>query len=152
MDKTLRVMLLTCCAALLVVGLAAGSAPARINAKTTLRIFDPTGHVHAQVTLSGIARRQTAVSTDTAPRGMGDLLITFNKAGRTGFCHLTRGLARRGARLHNHHEWNAFEVNGHIYLRAYVDYRVQPNGLCGAPGFQAPLKLATARHLAQLLR
>jgi hypothetical protein len=120
--------------------------------KTTLRIFDPTGHIHAQVTLSGIVRRQTAVTYVNYPRGTGRLLLVFNRAGRTDFCRLTQGLARRGARLHNHHEVNAFEVNGHIYLRPYVDYRYYPNGLCGLPDLQMQMKLVTAGQLARLLR
>jgi len=152
MGEAMRVRLLTCCVTLVASGLVAVGASAQSNAKTTLRIFDPTGQIHAQVTLSGIVRRQTAVTYVNDPRGMGRLLLVFNRAGRTDFCRLTRGLARRGARLHNHHEVNAFEVNGHIYLRPYVDYRYYPNGLCGLPDLQMQMKLATARQLTRLLR
>ena len=132
--------------------LAAGGASARSDAKTTLRIFDPTGHIPAQVTLAGIVRRRTWVTTFDEPRRTGALILKFNKTGESDFCRLTRGLARRGAPLHNHHEVNAFQVNGHIYLRPYVDYRAVPNGLCGFPDLQVPMKLATARYLARLLR
>jgi hypothetical protein len=128
----------------------AAAASAQSGGRVTLRIYDPTGHSHTQVTLAGIVRRQTHV-THVGNLPTGTLGIVFTKAGRTDFCKLTRALARRGARHHNHHELSAFEVNGHIYARPSIDYRVAPNGLC-VPALAVQLKLATTRRLARLLR
>ena len=147
----LRVWPLVCVALVLCALGVAGAASAQSGAKVTLRIYDPTGHSHAQVTLAGIVRSQTHV-THIGDLPTGTLGIVFTKAGRTDFCKLTRALARRGARLHDHHELSAFSVNGRIYARPYIDYRVYPNGLCGVPSLSVQLKLATARHLARLLK
>jgi hypothetical protein len=136
--------------ALCALGLTA-AASAQSGGMVTLRIYDPAGHIHTRVTLAGIARRETHV-THLGNLPTGTLGIVFTKAGRRGFCKLTRALAHRGARLHNHHESSAFAVNGHIYARPYIDYRVAPNGLCGVPALSVSMKLATARRLARLLR
>ena len=142
-------------AALLVSGLGLGAAIARSGGNVTLRIFDPKGRVHAQVTLAGIVRSKTRVIQLPGDRpGSGNLSLAFTRAGRTAFCTLTRGLAQVGARLHRPQP-DALEVDGRLYSRGYVEYRVFPRGLCvrgSASRILFSMKLTTARTLAHHIR
>jgi hypothetical protein len=151
----LKASLFLCCAALLVGSLAVGAAMARSGTKVTLRVFDPVGRVRAQVTLAGIVRSETrTIRIPGDPSGVGRLSLAFTKTGRTSFCSLTRGLAHVGARLHNL-QADALEVNGRIYGRGYIEYRIFPDGLCvsgSAPQIQFSMKLTTARRLTRLIR
>jgi hypothetical protein len=151
----LKASLVLCCVALLVGSLADGAARARSGTKVTLRIFDSKGRVRAQVTLAGIVRSETrTIRIPSDPAGVGRLSFAFTKTGRTSFCSLTRGLAHVGARLH-HLQSDALEVDGRIYGRGYIEYRVFPDGLC-VPGsareIQFSMNLTTARRLTRLIR
>lgn len=151
----LKASLVLCCAALLVSGPAVGAARARSDTKVTLRIFDPKGRISARVTLGGIVRSQTrTIRLPSDPSGVGELSLAFTKAGRRSFCSLTRGLAHVGARRQQL-QADALEVDGRIYSRGYVEYRIFPNGLCAkgsAPQIQFSMKLTTARRLTRLIR
>ncbi len=152
---TRKGILVLCCAALLVSSPAVWAARARSGTKPTLRIFDPKGRVRAQVTLAGILRSETrTIRIPGDPPGVGRLSLAFTKTGRTSFCSLTRGLAHVGARL-LHIQADALEVDGRIYARGYIEYRIFPNGLCvsgSAPQILFSMKLATARRLTRLIR
>jgi hypothetical protein len=148
-------ILVLCCAALLVGSLAVRAAEARSGSKLSLRIFDPHGRVRARVTLAGIVRSETrTIRIPSDPPGVGRLSVAFTKSGRTSFCSLTRGLAHVGARL-QHLQADALEVDGRIYARGYIEYRIFPNGLCvpgSASQIQFSMKLTTARRLTRLIR
>jgi hypothetical protein len=151
----LKPMLVLCCAALLVSGVSAGAATAQSRGNVTLRIFDPRGRVHALVTLAGIVRSKThVVVLPSDQTGSGNVSLAFTKAGWTSFCSLTRGLAHVGSRLHRLQS-DALKVDGRIYSRGYIEYRMFPNGLCvkgSAPRILFSMKLTTARSLAGLIR
>ena len=121
----------------------------------TLRIFDPMGRVHAQVTLAGIVRSKTRVIRLPSDRaGAGNISLAFTKAGWTSFCSLTRGLAHVGARLHRLQS-DALKVDGRLYSRGYIEYQIYPNGLCvkgSSPRILFPMKLTTAHTLTRLIR
>jgi len=148
-------MLALCCGALLVSGVSVGAATAQSAGNVTLRIFDPKGRVHAQVTLAGIVRSETGViNLPSDQPGTANLSLGFTKAGWTSFCSLTRGLARLGTRLHRLQS-DALEVDGRLYSRGYIEYRTFPNGLCvkgSAPRILFSMKLTTARGLTRLIR
>jgi hypothetical protein len=151
----LRPLLVLGCAALLVCGVSVGAATAQTRGNVTLRIFDPKGRVHARVTLAGIVRSKThVVRLPSDQTGSGNVSLAFTKAGWTDFCSLTRGLAHVGSRLHRL-QADALEVDGRLYSRGYIEYRIFPNGLCvkgSAPRILFPMKLTTARSLARLIR
>lgn len=117
---------------------------------STLRIFDPTGAIKVQVTSAEVALSTVrAVST---PTGEAALVGKFTARGRVKFCTLTRGVAKRGTRLH-HDQHIAFAVAGHVIGRPTIQSRLFPNGLCGSPSFEvAGLKLAEARRLSRAIR
>lgn len=148
-------MLVLCCAALLVSGASAGAATTQSSGKVTLRIYDPKGRVHARVTLGGIVRSKThVVELPSDQTGSGNVSLAFTKAGWTSFCSLTRGLARVGSRLHQLQS-DALKVDGRVYSRGYIEYRIYPNGLCvkgSVPRILFSMKLTTARSLARLIR
>jgi hypothetical protein len=151
----LKSPLIVCCAALLVGGgPVVGAATARSNAQLTLRIFDPKGRVPAQVSLAGVVRSNTrAIQLPGDSAGSGRLSLAFTKFGRTSFCSLTRGLAHVGARLHRVQS-DALEIEGRVYGRGYIEYRIFPDGLCvsgSAPNILFSMRMATARRLARLL-
>jgi hypothetical protein len=151
----LRPILALCCAAFLVSGVSVGAATAQSGGKVTLRIFDPTGRVQARVTLAGIVRSKTRVIKLPGDQpGAANLSLGFTKAGWTSFCSLTRGLAHVGTRLHRLQS-DALKVDGRLYSRGYIEYRIFPEGLCvkgSAPRILFSMKLATARSLTRLIR
>ena len=155
MQIVLRPLLALCCAALLVSGVSVGAATARSGRKVTLRIFDPKGRVHAQVTLAGIVRSQTRVIQLPGDQpGSANLSLGFTRAGWTSFCSLTRGLAHLGSRLRRLQS-DALKVDGRLYSRGYIEYRIYPNGLCvkgSAPRILFSMKVTTARGLTRLIR
>jgi hypothetical protein len=129
------------------------AASAATHAKVNFRIYDPKGLIHAQVTLSGLVRSAArAWRPPYSSPGHGALSLTFNRTGETAFCRLTRGLARRGARLHRV-QYQGIVIDGWVSTKTNVDYRHFPNGLCGSPGLEIQgIKLTTARRLARLIR
>jgi hypothetical protein len=151
----LRLILALCCAAVLVSGVSVGAATAQSGGNVRLRIFDPKGRVHAQVTFAGIVRSKTRVIKLPGDQpGAASLSLGFTKAGWASFCTLTRGLAHVGSRLHRLQS-DALTVDGRLYSRGYIEYRIFPNGLCvkgSAPRILFSMKLTTARSLARLIR
>jgi hypothetical protein len=81
-----------------------------------LRIFDPTGRVHAEVRLAGIAQRGILVTrSDRADEA--DVSLPLTKAGKADFCALTQALG--GGSF-------AMELRGRVYSideRDYTSYR-----------------------------
>ncbi len=115
-----------------------------------LRISDLAGRVKAEVTNAGVVR--SSVRAVRQAGGAAAVVGVFTKDGASKFCSLTRGLARRGARVHRPQHF-AIAVGGRVYARPWVDYRAFPNGLCGSPGFEwGGMQLPVARRLARLIR
>jgi hypothetical protein len=71
--------------------------------------------------------------------------------GATKFHALTRGLARRGARLRRNLAV-AIEIDGRVRARPFVDYRLYPDGLDGSQGIEVQLPRALARRFAKQIR
>jgi hypothetical protein len=114
------------------------------------RLFDPTGHVPAEVATADILR--SAARAYPEPGGSAALFVQLTPRGASEFHALTRGLARRGARLHRRQSF-VVTIDGHVYARPFVDYKASPDGLDGRSGLELQgLKLATARRLAKEIR
>jgi hypothetical protein len=119
------------------------------NSRVEFRVYDPTGVVHTEVTGSDVVR-----SSVHAVRVSGSvhLYVGLTKTGASKFQTLTRALARRGARLHRPQSL-AVAIDGHVYWRPSVDYKLFPNGIPGSSGLDMQvLRLAVAQRLAKLIR
>jgi hypothetical protein len=87
-----------------------------------LRVFDPSGSIRATVTSADVVRSSVrAVKFAGSPV----IIVPLRSSGSAKFCALTRGLARRGARLANAQHL-AVEVAGRIYARPCIDYTAFP--------------------------
>jgi hypothetical protein len=123
------------------------------GSRAGLRIYDPSAHVKGQVTAGDVVPS----SVRTGPESGGTAHTYFiyfglTSRGRQRFHSLTRALARRGARLHRVQRF-AFEVNGHVYGRPFIDYRLYPNGIDGSSGIEIPgVPPKSAKRVARELR
>ena len=153
---SLRSKTLSLLSAVAMVGLLASAASGG-GARTGLRVYDPSGQVKTEVTSADVVRSSVrAVSSPVVsppqPGRAAGLVFSLTKRGASKFESLTRALAQRGARLHRNQRF-AVEVGGRIYLRPWVDYRRNPNGLPGGSGVEITgLAIATARMLVRLIR
>jgi len=115
-----------------------------------LRIYDSVGQAKWEVRTPDVVRSSARASRQ--PGGVAALYFRLTTNGAFKFHSLTRALARRGTRLHRSQRF-AFEVDGRVYARPFIDYRASPNGLDGRSGIQVGgLKLATAQRLARGIR
>jgi preprotein translocase subunit SecD len=115
-----------------------------------LRIYDPLGNVKGQVTESDVLRRTARASQE--PDGSWSVTFRLTEKGEAGFHRLTRGLAKRGARIHRPLRFR-IEMNGRVESRSTIDYRIFPDGFGVETGMWFPgLRPATAQQLAQQIR
>lgn len=115
-----------------------------------LRIYDTLGQAETEVTASdvlpGSVRVQRLSGTSAG------LFFRFTSEGKASFHRLTRTVARRGARL-GRLQRIAIEINGTVYARPSIDYRLFPDGDGGERGLEiAGLDPSTARRLADQMR
>ena len=114
-----------------------------------LRMYDPAGQVRSEVTLADVVRSSARA---TLARGVAPSLdFRLTNRGILRCDSLTRALARRGARL-GLNQAVALEINGRVYARPTVDYRLYPDGLDCSSGIEVALKLKTAQRLASEIR
>jgi hypothetical protein len=115
-----------------------------------LRIYDPLGHIKAEVTASDVLRR--SARTARSPDGSWSFYFRLTDEGETEFHRLTRALAKRGARLHRPQRFR-IEMNGTVLSHSTIDYRIFPEGFGVETGMEFPgLRPATARRLADQMR
>ena len=127
-------------------------APARGGTSTeVLRIYDPTGQVKTELTISDIVR--SSALADRSIGGVPALVFALTKSGQGKLHVLTRGLARRGARLHRNQVF-AIAIDGHVYSTPFIDYKVEPDGIpAGGSGMEMNVSsFALAKKLAFELR
>jgi hypothetical protein len=136
------------CLLALLLGVSASEARGRAGV-FTLRLYDPTGKVPTQVTQADVIRPSAWASEQ--PDGTWYLYFRLTNRGNARFATLTRALARRGARLHTWQRF-AFEIDGRVYLRPFVDYKAFPNGLDSSEGFEFPFSYELAHRLAKAIR
>ena len=138
-------MRLVLAGAALVFLVAAGGAAAASG----VRIYAIGDTTAPQISSADIIRASIRAASDA---GQPVVAFSFTRAGAKKFHLLTLALARRGARLHRFARF-AFEVDGKVYSRPYVDYRAFPQGFSGSAGVEVDVSsLATARKLAGLMR
>ena len=130
---------------------ALAGAPARGGTSAeTLRIYDPTGQVKTELTISDIVR--SSAMADRSVGGVPALIFTLTKSGQAKFHVLTRALARRGARLHRNQVF-AIAIDGHVYATPFIDYKVEPDGIPAGPAMEMNVSsFALAKKLAFELR
>lgn len=120
------------------------------------RIYDPLGHIKAEVTASGVLRR-SARAAGTAegaagPAGSASFYFRLTDEGEAQLRRLTRALAKRGARLHRPQRF-VIEMNGTVLSRSSFDYKRYPDGFSAETGMEfAGLSPATAQRLAREMR
>jgi hypothetical protein len=114
-----------------------------------LRIYDPAGQIRAAVRAADVVRPSARATRE--PDGSGALSFRLTKHGVATFHILTRGLARRGARLHKRQAF-VLEIN-HKSARPEIDYRVSPDGVDASGGLEVSgMPFSVARMLAQAIR
>jgi hypothetical protein len=114
------------------------------------RVYDPLGHIKAEVTASDVLRMSARASQE--PDGSWSLTFRLTDGGEAEFHRLTRALAKRGARLHRPQRFR-IEMNGTVFSRSTIDYRIFPDGFGVETGMWFPgLRPATAQRLADQMR
>jgi len=114
------------------------------------RIYDPLGNVKGQVTESDVLQKTARASQE--PDGSWSVTFRLTDKGEAEFHRLTRGLAKRGARLHRPQRWR-IEMNGRVESRSTIDYRIFPDGFGVETGMWFPgLRPAAAQRLARQIR
>jgi hypothetical protein len=114
----------------------------------TLRLFDPTGGTHSQVSLYDINLRTTTVTKTSNATA---LALALTNIGEQDFCHLTRSVVRRAVRAHRRRAWIALAVNDHVDARFYLDTRYIRTGLCHVQSVPVRMKAPLAQHLARII-
>jgi preprotein translocase subunit SecD len=130
----------------------AACAAGKQGPQTRLRIYDPNGQAADVLTASDIVA--SSVRTGAEEGGVHTDFIAFELTprGQKRFHRLTAGLAHRGASLHRLQHF-AFEVNGRVYARPFIDYRISPDGFDASGGVEiAPIPPKVAKRLAAALR
>ena len=134
------------------VALLAAFATAQAFGETTsvrLRLYDPSGRTRAEVGIRDVER--ASARAVRLPDGTA-LSFRLTSTGAAKCHRLTLSLAKRGARLH-HFQRFAFAINGRVYARPFVDYRLFPEGLDCTTGLEFHgLRVADARRLVVLIR
>jgi hypothetical protein len=114
------------------------------------RMYDTTHQAPVEIHTADLIRNSVRVAR--IPGNPPAIYFKLTRQGESNFRSLTRVLAKRGARLHAIQHM-AIEVNGKVYARAGVDWKLYPQGLNPDTGFEVGLRdLATARGLANELR
>jgi hypothetical protein len=148
---TSAVILVSLFAVVLASGCGDSSVESRVNSsQLQVRIYDTSGRTQVEVQTPDVLRRSARAQNVSG--GSADVYFRLTREGEAKFRHLTRTVARRGARLHRLQRI-AFEINGKVYARPSIDYKFYPNGFDGSTGLLlAGLKLATAERLVYQMR
>jgi len=122
---------------------------ARGSNSSGVRIYDPSGETKDEVRSGDIVKSSVQVS---GVSGLWLLGFQLTPEGGRKLQRLTRALARRGAEA-QHPQPFAFSVDGHVYARPTVDYRLTPNGLAAGSGLEiSGLRCQVAQRLATEMR
>ncbi len=114
------------------------------------RMYDTRHQAGVEIRTTDLVR--TSARAGTVPGNPPALYFRLTDEGELKFRRLSRVLAKRGARLHAFQRM-AIEIDGKVYARLAVDYKVYPDGLTPDTGFEISLRdLATARRLDDKLR
>jgi hypothetical protein len=133
-------------------GLGVASGALATDQGSMLRMFDASGAVKTEITLTDVARNSVRAAADPNVPGHYVLYFRLTSGGVAKFDRLTKLLAQRGARLKSF-QHIIFEVNGHIYARPFIDYLQFPRGLDGRSGIEInQLTQRTATRLAAEIR
>ena len=115
-----------------------------------LRIYDPTGKVHTEITTADIVRGSAGLVPLENLRAT--VYFDFTNSGESRFCRLTRSLAHRGRTVRKQQSF-VVEINGRERTRPMIDHEATPDGICGAPGIQIDgLPLVEAHALVETIR
>lgn len=102
------------------------------------------------LTLQDIDR--LSVRTIAEPKGRMTLAFRLTSKGVAKFDTLTRLLSQQGSKTHRLQHL-VFAVDGHIYARESIDYRLYPQGLDGRNGLEfAGLPRSSALKVAREVR
>jgi preprotein translocase subunit SecD len=113
-----------------------------------------TVYVFGAPKLSGDDLDRKTVRAEIDPQtGEPTVILQFTPRGKQRFQHLTRSLARRGAKLGTPQHF-LLVVDREVYLAPYIDYRANPNGITGDNGiqFSSLSSLDETRRLVRALR
>jgi preprotein translocase subunit SecD len=114
------------------------------------QIYDTRHQANVKILTSDLVRE--SVKAYKLPGNSPAVYFKLTDQGQSKFRRLTRALAKRGARLHAFQQM-AIEINGKVYDRPGVDYKVMPDGFTPDTGLDITLDdLATARRLAKEMR
>jgi hypothetical protein len=115
------------------------------------RMYDTRHQAKVEILTSDLVR--SSVKVGTVPGNRPSIYIKLTDRGESKFHRLSRILAKRGKRLHAIQQL-AIEINGKVYDRVGVDYKVYPDGLNADTGLEILSfdDLATARRLANEMR
>jgi hypothetical protein len=115
-------------------------------------MYDPSGRVADEVTVSDVVVSSVRTGPDGGRTNTDFIYFALTPRGRQRFHHLTAGLAHRGSTLHRVQHF-AFEVEGRIYARPFIDYRINPDGLDASTGLEIPgVPPMAAKRVAAALR
>jgi preprotein translocase subunit SecD len=113
-----------------------------------------TAYVLGAPKLTGDDLDRKTVRAETDPQtGEPTVILQFTPRGKKRFQHLTRSLARRGAKLGTPQHL-LFVIDREVYLAPYIDYRANPDGIPGDNGIQFSSlgSLDETRKLVRALR
>jgi len=114
------------------------------------RIYDTRHQANIEILTSDLVRESAKVHK--LPGNPATVYFKLTDQGQSKFRRLTRALAKRGARLHAFQQM-AVEVNGKVYARPGIDYKVMPDGFTPDTGLEINVgDLATARRVAKEMR
>ena len=114
------------------------------------QIYDTRHQANVEIRTSDLVRESAKASK--VPGNPPAVYFKLTDQGQSKFRRLTRALAKRGARLHAFQQM-AIEINGKVYARPGVDYKVMPDGFTPDTGLDFSVDdLTTARRLAKEMR
>jgi preprotein translocase subunit SecD len=120
------------------------------SSQLQVRIYDTSGRAEVEVRTADVLRRSARAQNVSG--GSADVYFGLTTEGQAKFRRLTRTVARRGTRLHRLQRI-AIEMDGKVYARPSIDYKIYPTGFDGSTGLLlASLKLATAERLVYQMR
>jgi hypothetical protein len=114
-------------------------------------MYDTRHQANVEILTSDLVR--SSVKVGTVPGNPPSIYVKLTDRGESKFRGLTRVLAKRGKRLQAIQQMT-IEVNGKVYDRVGIDYKVYPDGLNADTGLEILSfdDLATARRLANEMR
>ena len=97
------------------------------------RMYDTRHQAKVEILTSDLVRR--SVKVGNVPGNRPAIVVRLTDRGVSRFHRLTRILAKRGKRLQANQQI-AIEVNGKVYDRVGIDYKVYPDGLNADTGLE----------------